>query len=354
MGANATKGTSASSAEDDRESAVDISIPLDSKFHSLLPYYLRDVSPVKRTLGNGAYAVVNEVEIKGKKCAAKQLHSILYDNATLKQREKMLQRFAEECKLLENVKHPNIVRFFGVHLEKGAHLPYLVMELLDTTLRLHLEDKGVPDPPIYFNIFSDVALGLRFLHQHSPPIIHRDLSANNVLLYRQTFKAKISDLGVAKVLDIPANQVGHLTKGPGTPLYMPPEATEDPPRYTTALDCFSFGILMIHTLSGDWPIPGPATRVDPDNRNKILPVTEFERREGDIEKIGFSHPLMPLMRKCLLNNQENRPSITTIVERLVTIQVSVPLDTVLTTTSTETTTTTISITIVTIINISHT
>ena len=332
MGANATKNSSTSSAENDRESAVDIDIPLDSKFHSLRPYYLPDVSPVKRTLGNGAYAVVDEVEIKGKKCAAKKLHSILFDNATPKQREEMLQRFAEECKLLEGVKHPNIVRFFGVHFEKGSYLPYLVMELLDTTLRSHLEDKGVPDPPIYYNIFSDVALGLRFLHQHSPPIIHRDLSANNVLLYRQSFKAKISDLGVAKVLDIPANQVSHLTKGPGIPLYMPPEATNDPPRYTTALDCFSFGILMLHTLSGDWPIPSPATRLDPENRNNILPVTEFERRGGDIEKVGFSHPLMELIRECLHNNQENRPSITAIVERLVTIQVSVPQNAVITTT----------------------
>ena len=46
----------------------------------------------------------------------------------------MLARFARECKLLQALKHPNIVQFLGVYLEETSHLPYLVMEYVDITL----------------------------------------------------------------------------------------------------------------------------------------------------------------------------------------------------------------------------
>ena len=312
-------GTSATKIADAGES--DDPPTLDPAFSSLLPYNLQDVSDKKRTLGSGSYAVVKELEVKGKKCAAKQLHAVLFDNATPQQQDDMLQRFAAECKLLEGIKHPNIVRFFGVHLEKGSQLPYLVMELLDSTLTAHLEKHGVPDPPTYYNILSDVALGLRYLHEQSPPIVHRDLSANNVLL-TSSMKAKISDLGVAKVLSLSPSEMTRMTKAPGTPLYMPPEATVDSPQYTTTIDIFSFGVLMIHTLSGDWPQPTPATKVDPQNPNLLIAVSEFDRRASDVHKIGLSHPLMSLIRECLHNNAKSRPSMTITVKKVVDVQVS--------------------------------
>ena len=293
---------------------------LDPTFGSLLPYYLRDVSGKKRVLGSGSYAVVKELEVKGKKCAAKQLHAVLFDNATPQQQDDMLQRFAAECKLLKGIEHPNIVRFFGVHLEKGSRLPYLVMELLDSTLSVHLEKHGVPDPPTYYNIFSDIALGLRYLHEQSPPIVHRDLSANNVLL-TSSLKAKISDLGVAKVISLSPSEMTRMTKGPGTPLYMPPEATVDSPQYTTTIDIFSFGVLMIHTLSGDWPFPTAATKVDPQNPNLLIAVSEFDRRASDVNKIGVTHPLIPLIRECLHNSGKSRPVMSSVVNTIVNIQV---------------------------------
>ena len=220
---------------------------IDPRFSSLLPYYIGDVADKKRTLGRGSYAVVKELEVRGRKCAAKQLHAVFFENAMPAEADEMIRRFAEECKLLQCVKHPNIVRFLGVHLEKGSQLPYLVMELLDSTLSGYLEKHGVPDAPTYYNILSDVALGLRYLHQQSPPIIHRDLSANNVLL-SSSLQAKISDLGVAKVLNLTQGQTARMTTVPGTTIYMPPEALVDFPRYNTAIDTFSFGVLMVHTV----------------------------------------------------------------------------------------------------------
>ena len=74
---------------------------------------------------------------------------------------------------------------------------------------------------ISYGILRDVALGLVYLHEHSPPIIHRNLSANNVLL-TSNMNAKLSDMGVAKILNlIPAQMTKiMLTKAPA--ICLPP------------------------------------------------------------------------------------------------------------------------------------
>ena len=296
------------------------SVNLDSRFNSLLPYHLRGVADKKRMLGRGSYASVKVVEVKGKKCAAKQLHAVLFEDATETQADEMLLHFADECKLLQRVKHPNIVEFLGVYLEKGSPLPYLVMELLDSTLCNYLEKHGVLDPPTYYSILSDVALGLRYLHQQSPPIIHRDLSANNVLL-SSSLQAKISDLGVAKILNLTPGQMSRMTTAPGTPLYMPPEALRETPMYNTAIDMFSFGVLMIHTLCAEWPTPSEPTKLDPQNPDQLLAVTEFDRRAKHVEKVGRNHPLVQLIQECLHNNPNNRPDVSTILRKITDVQV---------------------------------
>ena len=226
------------------------------------------------------------------------------------------------------MKHPNIVRFLGVHVERDSPLPYLVMEYLDSTLADYLQKNGVPEPSVYYNVFSDVALGLRFMHGQSPPVIHRDLSANNVLL-TPSLHAKISDLGVSKVLDVTPSEKTRMTMtvGPGTQCYMPPEALVDEPRYDTTIDVFSYGILMLHVLCNDWPSPSAATMIDPCNPNRVLPVTEFERRIHCVAKLeeGIDHAAIPLLRKCIHNNPTNRPNMNTVTRLVMELQVTLLL-----------------------------
>ena len=75
-----------------------------------------------------------------------------------------------------------------------------------------------------------MALGLHYLHTRSPAVIHRDLSANNVLL-SPDMTAKISDLGMAKILNLSIQKlVETMTKAPGTLAYMPPEALVNDPK----------------------------------------------------------------------------------------------------------------------------
>ena len=128
--------------------------------------------------------------------------------------------------------------------------------------------------------------------------------------------AKISDLGVARMLNLTPLQVSHMTQTPGTPAYMPPEVMIADPRYDTSVDEFSYGIMMIHVFSGQWPEPqiGP-TRNDPDTDN-LIPVSEAERRNKFLQAIGNDHPLMDLILKCLNNNPRRRAHASEIVEQL--------------------------------------
>ena len=94
------------------------------------------------------------------------------------------------------------------------------MEFLPTTLTQCLDRYGIMPEEINYSILQDVALGLRYLHDRHDPIIHRDLSANNVLLTAD-MRAKISDLGVAKILEEHPTRMFTMTKTPGTQCYMP-------------------------------------------------------------------------------------------------------------------------------------
>ena len=177
------------------------------------PYKLTGVTVTDRELGHGSYATVLELEYMGLKCAGKKIHELL-----LKQSDSMytLLRFEEECRLLSQVRHPNIVQFLGVYFQQGVQAPILVMEFLSTNLTSCIEQFGILPKEISYSILHDVALGLCYLHSQTPPIIHRDLSSNNVLL-TPNMTAKISDLGVARILNLTPLQVSRMTRTPGTP-----------------------------------------------------------------------------------------------------------------------------------------
>ena len=276
-------------------------------------------------MGHGSYAVVKELEYHGLKCVGKKIHGILFESAMPHEKAAMLEQFAGECELLSGLHHPCIVQFLGVWYEQDSRLPVLVMEYLHTTLSACLERYGILSEEISYGILRDVALGLRYLHERSPPIIHRDLSANNVLL-TSNMNAKLSDLGVAKILNLTPARMTQMTqtKAPGTPCYMPPEAMVDQPKYTSKIDIYSYGVLIIHTLCGRWPFPGGVFCSDPQNPGAILPVSEVERRAEYLREIGNDHPLMAVICQCLNNVPAQRPEAPALLDRVNTILSALP------------------------------
>ena len=296
-----------------------MSVIRPATFTGFDPYELTGVRVTDQELGQGSYATVLEVEYMGLKCAGKKIHELLLRQGGASY---TVHRFEEECRLLSQVRHPNIVQFLGVYFQQRVRAPILVMEFLPTNLTSCIEQYSVLPKEISYSILHDVSLGLCYLHSQIPPIIHRDLSSNNVLL-TPNMTAKISDLGVARILNLTPLQVSRMTQTPGTPAYMPPEVMIADPKYDTSVDEFSYGIMMIHMFSGRWPEPQVGQiRAEPGGR--MIPVSEAERREVFLRAIGNDHPLMDLIRKCIDNYPQSRAHVSEIVGRLAEMVLQFP------------------------------
>lgn len=166
----------------------------------------------------------------------------------------------------------------------------LVMECMHSSLSSTLDSHQNVPITLKRQVLYDVILGLRFLHERTNPIIHRDLTANNVLL-TEDFRAKISDLGVAKI--VPKDVLQKMTMAPGTGVYMPPEALVADSVYDTKLDMFSYGILILHVVTQTWPTPHmPAcTSQGYTTGTTLVAHSETERRSNHFRSMR-PYPLL--------------------------------------------------------------
>ena len=290
----------------------------------LSPYILKDLKGLDPTTnqakGAGCYGSVYQVTVDGLPCIAKRLHDILtgyggYDSVSPEDTDAIRRSFRDECVLLCKLRHPNIVQFIGVHYGTSQHDLILVMEGLYMDLSTCLKKHPRATIPIdmKLSILLDVSYGLLYLHSHKPPIIHRDLTATNVLVTRD-MKAKLADLGVSKILNLrPLDQVA-LTVCPGTLGVMPPEALVQEPRYDTKLDVFSFGCLALHTVNHEFPLPS-SFGVKPNDQFK-RGEKEIAKRKASVDRIGRDHCLHPLVLRCLQDDPKRRPDMAEVSRKL--------------------------------------
>ena len=270
----------------------------------------RNIQLIKTAaLGTGSYGAVYKAVCDDLTCAGKILHPTLFQSndpgATT-----VMRRFQQECSFLSAIRHPNIVQYLGSYQDPETRLPVLLMELMDDSLTRFLEQFQESLPyHTQVNICHDIALALAYLHSND--IIHRDLSSNNVLLIGAGNRAKVTDFGMAKLFNINRTTMTPLTMCPGTLAYMSPEALDDPPVYTSKLDTFSFGVLVIQIITQQFPNPGPRMKKVRDPRFPIgvqVPVPDTERRKLHIDLINPTHPLRPIAIDCLSYSEEDRPS----------------------------------------------
>ena len=274
-------------------------------------------------LGKGADATVYEVGWNGTLCAAKRLHEILLEDESADGVAKLIGNFEVECLTWSKLRHPGVVQFLGVHIEGRSLLPVLVMEKMDTSLRTYLEDHSKEEFPIQQKAFvlCQVTQALAYLHNQTPPLVHHDLSSNNVLLNVVSFVAKISDFGMSRAINPSA--LSRKSSIKGTLVFMAPEALQNPPRYNEKLDVFSFGNVILHTVTHEWPNPGPPTRYEGDI---FVAVTELQRREQCIELFTAQEKqlFLPIVRQCLENRPDKRPSSVMLVQELRRIESILP------------------------------
>ena len=270
-------------------------------------------------LGNGSDATVFEVDWNGTVCAAKRLHEIFLEDQSIGGVAKLIGNFEAECLTWSKLRHPSVVQFLGVHMDRRARLPVLVMEKMDTSLRTYLEDHSKEQFPLHQKTFvlRQVTQSLTYLHSQNPPLVHHDLSPNNVLLNVASLVTKVSDFGMSRVINPSA--VTRKSSIKGTLAFMAPEALHDPPRYNEKLDVFSFGNVVISTLTHEWPNPGPPTKYEGD---VFVAVTELQRREHYFVKFSAQEKqlFLPIVRQCLENRPDKRPSSVMLVQELRRIE----------------------------------
>ena len=214
---------------------------------------------------------------------------------------------------MSQLRHPNLVQFLGVHYKSNSVAPILVMECLPVSLTKYLEETEKIPKLIKDSILYDVSQGLLYLHTKKPPIVHRDLTANNILLTSDK-KAKIADLGVSRIFEPEAAKYYmRMSSCPGALPYMPPEALNPDFKETCdnfdKLDVFSFGVLILHVYTQKWPKPG--NMIDEKN----MPRTEIQRREHLLNEID-SNILRKLAEQCLDNQPNSRPHTSDIVSEV--------------------------------------
>ena len=164
-----------------------------------------------KCLGRGAWGSVVEGKYRGCVVAVKQIHEMI-----LSPHNRRL--FEREMNIASRCRHPCLLQFIGATNDEGS--PLFVSELMESSLRALLEQQSLSSTEVSV-ISLDVALALNYLHLKEPsPIIHRDISSANVLLWRQAnrWRGKLSDYGTANFMQ------QTMTAGPGAIIYSAPEA----------------------------------------------------------------------------------------------------------------------------------
>ena len=291
-----------------------------SRFPGLL---IAKLAFTDKKLGRGADATVYEVDWNGTPCAAKRLHEILLEDDSPGGADKFIANFGAECMTWSKLRHPGVVQFLGVYLERGSRLPVLVMEKMDTSLRRYLEDHGKKEFPLHLKAFVllQISQALSYLHGQNPPLVHHDLSPNNVLLNMVSFVTKLTDFGMSRAIN--PSTIIRKSSVKGTPAFMSPEALQSPPRYNEKLDVFSFGNIILSTITHEWPEPCHLTQYKGD---QLIALDEFQRRERYVEMLTPQEKqlFLPTVRQCLENRPDKRPSSAVLVRELRRIESSLP------------------------------
>ena len=170
-------------------------------------------------------------------------------------------------------------------------------------------------------VLRQITQALAYLHDQNPPLVHHDLSPNNVLLNVVSFVTKLTDFGMSRAIN--PSVISRKSSIKGTPAFMSPEALQTPPRYNEKLDVFSFGNIILSTVTHKWPEPCLPTQYKGDH---LIALNEFQRRERYVEMFTAQEKqlFLPTVRQCLDNRLDKRPSSVMLVQELKRIESTFP------------------------------
>jgi len=164
------------------------------------------------------------------------------------QYKSFIARFHHEAQVSGTLSHPNIVTLFDIGEESG--IPYLAMEFVEGETIASILERGTRfAPEKVVVLISQIASALDYAH--SKGVIHRDVKPANLMLFEGD-RVKVTDFGIAKLMDAEMTQAGVLL---GTPSYMSPEQAMGD-KLDGRSDIFSLGVCAFEMLSGEQPFPG--------------------------------------------------------------------------------------------------
>jgi serine/threonine protein kinase len=217
-----------------------------------------------------------------------------------------------EAELLRKCQSPFVVELLGLSFDLANKHLYIVMELMaHGSLYRYISDfDGWDHPtassfrlPLQIKLLKDIIAGIAFLHSEN--IIHRDLKSPNVLLggSERRLTAKIADLGLAqdnkKPIEIPVPEPVLLL-----PWSAPEQGNADIPLHT-AIDIFSFGVIMLEIISkATAPIPNYGDL----NKEQIIPAS-------------CPYEISELINQCGSFKPEDRPTAEAIQKTLVDLDI---------------------------------
>lgn len=263
----------------------------ENKYH-----YKQIITFEDKELGRGTYGTVCQALCDELPCAAKRLHPAVFQfmDGSAEENAKKKLAFEQECQVLLSVHHPCIVQYLASYIQPETGQAVLLMELMDETLNCFLDRTKSPLPVhLQIDLCFNVIQALAYLH--SCNIIHRNLTGNNVLISAGS-RAKVTDYGMMRIVDSHKqfNSQSKLMVLPDSAPYMPPEVFRHPPSYTTQLDIFSFGVISLQVMTGQFPQPSS------------INASEIERRKADIDSL--EHPMLPATLSCLKDRDILRPT----------------------------------------------
>ncbi|EER95121.1 hypothetical protein BDA96_01G453500 [Sorghum bicolor] len=286
-------------------------------FHGDLPYSSKDILKKLETMdeeniiGAGGFGTVYKLAMDdGNVFALKRI---------VKTNEGLDRFFDRELEILGSVKHRYLVNLRGYCNSPSSKLliyDYLPGGSLDEVLH---EKSEQLDWDARINIILGAAKGLSYLHHDcSPRIIHRDIKSSNILL-DGNFEARVSDFGLAKLLE---DEESHITTiVAGTFGYLAPEYMQFG-RATEKTDVYSFGVLVLEILSGKRP-------TDASFIEKGLNIVGWlnflagENREREIVDLNCEgvqtetlDALLSLAKQCVSSLPEERPTMHRVVQML--------------------------------------
>ncbi|KAK1381350.1 Protein kinase domain-containing protein [Heracleum sosnowskyi] len=201
---------------------------------------------IRYCIGTGGYGSVYEARLQnGKTVALKKLHRLEAEDPNFD------NCFKNEAHILSNIRHKNIVKLYGFCLHNRCmFLIYEYMEKGSLFCALRDDAHAVElDWSKRVNIVKGIAHALSYLHHDcSPPIVHRDISSNNILL-NSHLEGFVADFGASRLLDPDLSNQAMVA---GTYGYIAPELA-----YTMVVtekcDVYSFGVVALEIMMGSHP-----------------------------------------------------------------------------------------------------